>query len=190
MTGQAILYRKSRAARKVGERPAAARPNGPSKPCSFRSGELDRPGAGPPMTGRRMVVPSIDVSCRRQQHMNRFLAAAALSFLTAWAPVTLAQTASPPASAGSSQRDFNDTDLKSFATALVQVSRINDNYLPIYRAAKTPEEQQAVEQKASQEMVQAVEGAGMSVAKYHEILGHARDRKSTRLNSSHSQISY
>jgi hypothetical protein len=111
--------------------------------------------------------------------MNRILALAVLVLATAWAPATLAQTASPPASAGSSQRDFTqrdftDNDLKSFATALVQVSRINDNYLPIYYAARTPEEQQAVEQKASREMVQAVEGAGMSVAKYHEILGHAR----------------
>jgi hypothetical protein len=106
--------------------------------------------------------------------MNRILTLAALVLATAWAPVTLAQTAAPSASTGSSQRDFTDNDLKSFATALVQVSRINDNYLPIYYAARTPEEQHAVEQKASQEMVQAVEGAGMSVAKYHEILGHAR----------------
>ena len=106
--------------------------------------------------------------------MNRFLAGAALALVTAWAPVTLAQTASPPASAGSSQRDFNDSELKSFAAALVQVSRINDNYLPIFYAAKTPEEQQAVEQKASQEMVQAVQGAGMTVDKYQEILSLAR----------------
>jgi hypothetical protein len=106
--------------------------------------------------------------------MNRFLAGAALAFVTAWAPVTLAQTASPPASVGSSQRDFNDTELKSFAAALVQVSRINDNYLPIFYAAKTPEEQQAVEQKASQEMVQAVQGVGMTVDKYQEILSLAR----------------
>ena len=106
--------------------------------------------------------------------MNRFLAGAALAFVTAWAPVTLAQTASPPASVGSSQRDFNDSELKSFAAALVQVSRINDNYLPIFYAAKTPEEQQAVEQKASQEMVQAVQGAGMTVDQYQEILSLAR----------------
>jgi hypothetical protein len=105
--------------------------------------------------------------------MNRFLATTVFSFLTAWASVVPAQTVTPPA-AQQAPQDFNDTELKSFAVALVQVSRINDNYLPIYRAAKTPEEQQAVEQKASQEMVQAVEGTGMSVAKYQEILVQAR----------------
>jgi hypothetical protein len=56
----------------------------------------------------------------------------------------------------------------------VQVSRINDTYLPIYHAAKSPEEQQAVEQKASQEMVQAVQSAGMTVDEYHEIMARAR----------------
>jgi hypothetical protein len=105
--------------------------------------------------------------------MKRMLALAVL-LASAWAPVSLAQTASPPASAGSSQRDFTDTELKSFATALVQVSRINDNYLPIYHSAKTPEEQKAVEEKASREMLQAVEGAGMTVDQYHEILARAR----------------
>ena len=106
--------------------------------------------------------------------MKRILALALLVFAQAWAPLTLAQTASPPASSGSSQRDFTDTELKSFAAALVQVSRINDNYLPVYHAAKTPDEQKAVEEKASREMVQAVEGAGMTVDKYHEILARAR----------------
>lgn len=111
--------------------------------------------------------------------MHRILALAFLVLATAWASVTLAQASDPPASAGSSrpdssQRDFNDNDLKSFANALVQVSRINDTYLPIYHAAKTPEEQQAVEQKASQEMVQAVQNAGITVDQYHEILARAR----------------
>jgi hypothetical protein len=105
--------------------------------------------------------------------MNRFLTATAFAFLTAWASTAPAQTVAPPA-AQQAPQDFNDTELKSFAVALVQVSRINDNYLPIYHAAKTPEEQQAVEQKASQEMVQAVQGAGMTVDKYQEILSLAR----------------
>jgi hypothetical protein len=106
--------------------------------------------------------------------MKRLLALALLVLATAWTPVTAAQTADPPASAGSSRRDFTDNELKSFAQALVQVSRINDTYLPIYHAAKSPEEQQAVEQKASQEMIQAVQGAGMTVDDYHEILARAR----------------
>ena len=104
--------------------------------------------------------------------MIRILAAAAFALATSWAPVVLAQAgATPPAQAA---RDFSHTELKTFASALVQVSRINDNYLPIYHAAKSPEEQQAVEKKAAEEMVQAVENTGLSVAQYHEILHHAR----------------
>ena len=104
--------------------------------------------------------------------MNRILSLAVFVLAVASAPVTLAQTAAPPAQAA--EQDFTDTELKSFAVALVQVSRINDNYLPIYHAAKTPEEQKAVEEKASREMLQAVEGAGMTVDKYQEILARAR----------------
>ena len=104
--------------------------------------------------------------------MIRLLSLAALVLATAWAPAVLAQSVAPPAA--QEVQDFTDTDLKSFAEALVHVTRINDNYLPVYYAARSPQEQEAIEQKASQEMVQAVESAGMSVAKYHQILGHAR----------------
>jgi hypothetical protein len=103
--------------------------------------------------------------------MTRFLTAAAFALAIAWTPAVLAQAAPP---AAETTQDFSDTDLKSFASALVEVSRINDNYLPIYHAAKSPEEQQAIEQKASTEMVQAVQNVGMSVDKYHQILAKAR----------------
>lgn len=106
--------------------------------------------------------------------MNRILSLAVFVLAAAWAPATLAQTAAPPPAQAAQQDDFTDTELKSFAVALVQVSRINDNYLPVYHAAKTPEEQKAVEEKASREMLQAVEGAGMTVDKYQEILARAR----------------
>jgi hypothetical protein len=104
--------------------------------------------------------------------MSRILTTAAFILAASVAPVATAQTANPPAVFEA--RDFTDADLKSFAEALVQVSRINDNYLPIYHAAKSPAEQQAVEQKASTEMEQAVQRAGISVDQYHQILGHAR----------------
>ena len=104
--------------------------------------------------------------------MKRILALALLVLAPAWAPLAYPQAPAPAGPAA--QQDFSDTELKSFAVALVQVSRINDNYLPVYHAAKTPEEQKAVEDKASREMVQAVEGAGMTVDQYHAILARAR----------------
>jgi hypothetical protein len=104
--------------------------------------------------------------------MTRLLALAFFALATAWAPLAQAQSITPPPAQAAS--DFPDSDLKSFASALVEVSRINDTYMPVYHAAKTPQEQEAVEKKASEEMVKAVENSGMSVAKYHEILGAAR----------------
>lgn len=105
--------------------------------------------------------------------MIRFLPIAALALATtAWMPVALGQAETPPAAPAA--QDFSDTDLKTFAVALVEVSRINDNYLPVYRAAKSPEEQQAIEQKASDEMVQAVQNAGLTVDRYQQILAQAR----------------
>lgn len=108
--------------------------------------------------------------------MTRYLQAAGIALGIAWAPLALAQAAPPaaPITAPQTATDFTDADLKSFAVAVVHVSQISDTYLPIYQAAKTPEEQQLVEQKATDEMVQAVKNQGMSVEKYQEILAHAK----------------
>jgi hypothetical protein len=108
--------------------------------------------------------------------MTRYLQAAGIALGIAWAPLALAQGAPPaaPITAPQSAIDFTDADLKSFAVAVIHVSQINDTYLPVYQAAKTPEEQQLVEQKATDEMVQAVKKQGMSVEKYQEILTHAK----------------
>jgi hypothetical protein len=104
--------------------------------------------------------------------MNRSLTAAALALGLAWAPYAAAQPFAPPAAQAAT--DFTDADLKSFAVAVVQVSRINDTYLPMYQAARTPEEQQWVEIKATDEMVQAVKNQGMTVDQYQQILAHAQ----------------
>jgi hypothetical protein len=105
--------------------------------------------------------------------MKRLLTAAALALgIAAWAPYAPAQAVAPPAAQPAT--DYTDSDLKSFAAAVVLVSRINDTYLPMYYAAKTPEEQQLVEVKATDEMVQAVKDQGMSVEKYQDILAQAK----------------
>ncbi len=107
--------------------------------------------------------------------MIRYFQAASVALGIAWAPLIPAQAAAPAAPITAPQSiDFTDADLKSFAVAVIHVSQINDTYLPVYQAAKTPEEQQLVEQKATDEMVQAVKNQGMSVEKYQEILTHAK----------------
>lgn len=87
-------------------------------------------------------------------------------------PVALAQASQLPAE--QSAPSYSDAELKSFAVALLEVQRINDAYLPQLKAAKTTEEQQQVEEKASQEMEQAVRTKGLSVDKYKEILTRAQ----------------
>lgn len=90
----------------------------------------------------------------------------------ACAPAVFAQlTQQPPVS--QSAPSYSDSELKSFAVAVLEVQRINDNYMQKLESIKSPEEQQQLRQTASQEMVRAVEKEGMSVEKYNEIMSHA-----------------
>ncbi len=89
------------------------------------------------------------------------------------APAVFSQaTLQPPAQQSASS--FSDSELKSFAVAVLEVQRINDTYVPKLQSAQSPEEQQQLRQTASQEMVRAVEKEGMSVDKYKEILSQAQ----------------
>src|SRR5262245_50983689 len=99
------------------------------------------------------------------------LAALGVASMPASMPVAAQSVAPPPAATA---QDYTDAELKSFAAALMQVHRINDAYLPKLQSAKTPEEQQQVQQTASDEMVQAVKKEGMTVDQYHQILARAR----------------
>ena len=88
-------------------------------------------------------------------------------------PAAFPQTIQQP-SVERATSNFNDSELKSFAGAVVEVQRINDTFVPKLESAKSPEEQAQIRQTASQEMVRAVEDKGMSVEKYKEILAHAQ----------------
>lgn len=94
--------------------------------------------------------------------------------LLAVAPVPVAMAQSGQPSVEQSVPSVSDAELKSFAVAVLEVQRINDTYMPRFEAAKTPEEQQQVENAASKEMVKAVEKQGMTVDKYKEILSLAQ----------------
>lgn len=91
---------------------------------------------------------------------------------TAWLPLTVVEYG--PSGREGSGASFSDADLKSFVIAALEVERISDTYLPKLKAAKTPEEQQQVENAASREMVQAVENKGISIDKYQEIATEAQ----------------
>jgi hypothetical protein len=88
------------------------------------------------------------------------------------APAALPQlTQQPPGT--QSAPAYSDSELKSFAVAVLEVQRINDDYTLKLQSAKSPDEQQQLRKTASQEMVRAVEKEGMSVEKYREIMNQA-----------------
>ena len=87
-----------------------------------------------------------------------------------WAPVVSAQAPSSPAVQTPQQASsYSDTELKSFALAALSVQRIRNLYQPKLDAAKTPEQEQEVRKAATDEMVRAIEGEGMTVRQYREI---------------------
>ncbi|NMG40086.1 DUF4168 domain-containing protein [Chelativorans sp. ZYF759] len=71
--------------------------------------------------------------------------------------------------------NFDEGTLRSFVVAFLQVDEINRTYLPQMQEADTPEEQQQVQQQATQEMVLVVENAeGISVEEYNSIIETAQ----------------
>jgi len=112
------------------------------------------------------------------------ITAAWLSAPAAQFPSSRAQQTEPsaelsgdPSSASEPAQSYSDSELKSFAGAVVEVHRINDAYIPRLQAASTPDEEQQIEAAALREMVQAVEKEGISVEKYEEILTQAQTNR-------------
>jgi Domain of unknown function (DUF4168) len=90
-------------------------------------------------------------------------------------PIAHAQTSDTPAVEPPRQASsYSDTELRSFALAALNVERIRNLYLPKLEAATTPEQQEEVRKAASDEMVQAIQGEGMTVRRYSEISTQAR----------------
>ena len=87
-------------------------------------------------------------------------------------PATEAQ---PPATMEAPAATFDEPTLQSFVVAFLQVDEINRTYLPQMQEADTPEEQQQIQEQATQEMVTAVENAeGISVEEYNTIIETAQ----------------
>jgi hypothetical protein len=113
----------------------------------------------------------------------------------ACAPLASAQVqsdigAAPDAAAPSDQAvsQFSDEELRAFAAAAVAVQQVKDTYGPRLAAATTSQEEQQVIQAAGDDMVRAVQGSGMSVERFQQILDSASsdpalvDRINRKLN--------
>lgn len=64
----------------------------------------------------------------------------------------------------SATRDFRDEKLQSYAAAVTEVRALRSEYQPQIQSAGTVEERQQLQRRATDEMVQAVEDKGISVA--------------------------
>lgn len=73
-----------------------------------------------------------------------------------------------------SATNYSESELKSFATAAIEVRKIQIAYAPQYQGATSAEEQQQVQQTAVEEMARAIQKEGISVDKYNEIVGQIR----------------
>lgn len=105
--------------------------------------------------------------------------AVALSAPFATGGAAIAQTEAPTAPMEQQQapaaQDFSDETLRSFAIAFLEVDQINRTYTPQLEQAEGTEQQQEIQQRASAEMVEAVEGSdGISVQEYTSIMQAAQ----------------
>lgn len=69
----------------------------------------------------------------------------------------------------SSEENFSEDELKSYATASLQVERITQQYLPMVKNAESVAQTQALQRRAKNEMHAALIQAGLSVEKYNAI---------------------
>src|SRR5688572_11346560 len=95
---------------------------------------------------------------------------AAAMLAIAPAPAVLAQQSTPPA-ADQSTSSYSETELRSFAVAVLGVQKINTTYLPRYEAASSAKEQEQVLEAARKEVAQVVQEQGISMDRFHQILG-------------------
>ena len=66
-------------------------------------------------------------------------------------------------------QSFSDSDIELFVEAQAEVMEIRDEYVVLLEEAEDRDEAMALEQEASQLMVDAVEETGISVADYSAI---------------------
>jgi hypothetical protein len=101
---------------------------------------------------------------------------ASLSAATAQDAAPAAPTPSPEAqSPAAAAPEVDDTKLKSFAVAFLEVSEVTQQYQPQIAAAGSVEAQQKLQQEAGQKMVEAVSGSeGITVDEYNMIIQAAQ----------------
>lgn len=69
----------------------------------------------------------------------------------------------------------DETKLKSFAVAFIEVAKVTQSYQPQIASAGTPQDQQRLRQEAGEKMVEAVnEAEGITIDEYNTIIQAAQ----------------
>ncbi|SRR5690625_579532 len=79
------------------------------------------------------------------------------------------QGAAAQGAAAQQQVEVTDDQLQTYAEAEQKVQEIRDDFQQKMPNAESPEEAQTLQQEAQQEMVSAVEDAGLTVEEYNQI---------------------
>lgn len=111
----------------------------------------------------------------KQINTSRFLAPVALAIALGASGAAVAQQsgAQGGAQGGAQQQapdiDVSDEQVESFAEAQTRVAEIGEKWTPRMQEAESSEDVQKAREQAQQEMVIAVENAGLSVQEYNQI---------------------
>lgn len=106
----------------------------------------------------------------KQFNTSRFLAPVALAVALGASGAAVAQQSG--AQGGMQQApdiEVTDEQVESFAEAQARVAEIGEKWTPRMQEAESSEEVQKAREQAQQEMVIAVENAGLSVQEYNQI---------------------
>lgn len=104
-----------------------------------------------------------------------FVALALLASPIALAPAVAQDQPAPQAAPAPDAAPVDETKLRSFAVAYLEVSKIAQTYQPQLQAETDPQEQQRLQSEAASGMVQAVENAeGITVEEYNLIVNSAQ----------------
>lgn len=101
------------------------------------------------------------------------LCIAALS-LSATAGFANANTGVAVPSAQQQTSSIKDAKLLKFSIAMDSIDKISSQYEAEFQSAEDTEQAQAIQQRAQEEMVKAVEKSGLTVAQYSEIAQQAQ----------------
>lgn len=70
--------------------------------------------------------------------------------------------------------NISDQDLRAYANATEEIQRINQEFSQQLAQADSTEQEQSIRQGAQVEMVEAIEGEGLSVQDYNQIVQAAQ----------------